>query len=330
MFLGYVHVFRALAIYLIIAGHTIDAFVWPEGSELARWLRIIISNSSVLFVFIAGYLFQHLLVKYNSKKYFLAKLKYVITPYLLISIPAIYAFVFVLKRQAVWPGFYENPEWLQVCLFYATGLHLAPLWFIPMIAIFFLLSPILAKADKSGFIYLCLPVVLAVSCVIDRGNPLENFFHFFSAYLLGMASSKYKSSINPTISKKKSICGLLCFAAGLAASEFYLTTSTMSFYNYLQKICLSLAYLGLLIRFNERLRSQLICTIAEVSFGVFFIHSYVLTGSKMIYKEMVGHLPQGDILSFIALSASLLIICVGMIVVIKKALGDKSRLIVGS
>lgn len=330
MFLGHVHFFRALAIYLIIAGHTIDAFIWPEGSVLMRLLRMIVSNSSILFVFIAGYLFQHLLVKYSTKKYLLAKLKYVITPYSIISIPAIFVFVFIRHRETVWNGFYDNPEWMQVCLFYLTGLHLAPMWFIPMISIFYLLSPLLARADRVGWFYLSLPVLIAVSCFNPRGLAVDNVIHFFSAYILGMACSKYKEQVNAIISKKISLCSLLGLSVTFVVCEFYLTTGTMTFYNYFQKICMALFYLGLLVRFSDQLRSGFVGIIADVSFGVFFIHSYVLTGSKMIYKENIGHLPNGDILSYVALSLSLLTVCACMVLVIKKLLGNKSRYFVGS
>lgn len=55
MFLGYIHYFRALAIFFIVAGHSMDAFTW-HSKDIERIIRIIFSNGSVLFVFIAGYL----------------------------------------------------------------------------------------------------------------------------------------------------------------------------------------------------------------------------------------------------------------------------------
>ena len=51
MFLGYIHSFRALAIFFIVAGHSIDFFLWPENKQgLEKILRIFMSNGSVLFV----------------------------------------------------------------------------------------------------------------------------------------------------------------------------------------------------------------------------------------------------------------------------------------
>jgi len=67
MFLGYIHSFRALAIFFIVAGHSIDIFMWSIDSELERFLKIFFSNGTALFVFIAGYLFQHLSVKYQME-----------------------------------------------------------------------------------------------------------------------------------------------------------------------------------------------------------------------------------------------------------------------
>ena len=186
MFLGYIHYFRALAITFIVAGHAIDAMVW-SNVELGRLMRILLSNGSVLFVFIAGYLFQHLSDKLSGRKYFSSKFKNVILPYLLISIPAILISVTVFDQERVWPGFYDKPILQQVVMFYLTGAHLAPLWFIPMITLFYLVSPLLLQADKGRLIYMLLPVFMIVSCFVGRGLPHESFVHFFSVYLMGLS-----------------------------------------------------------------------------------------------------------------------------------------------
>lgn len=168
MFLGYIHYFRALAIFFIVAGHSIDAFTW-HSKDIERIIRIIFSNGSVLFVFIAGYLFQHLLPKFTPYKYYKSKITNVIVPYILISIPAIIAFTAFVERQTVWEGFYDNTIFMQVGLFYLTGKHLAPLWFIPMISLFYVIAPLLEKTDKNKTIYYLLPAFILLSCFIGRG-----------------------------------------------------------------------------------------------------------------------------------------------------------------
>lgn len=161
--------------------HCIDVFHWENSRVLERFLRISISNGTVLFVFIAGYLFQHLSLRYKYKIYLMAKFRNVITPYLVTSIPAILVFILVLKRETVWEGFYNDLIWLQVINFYITGLHLAPFWFIPVITIFYLVSPVLVFADRCKFFYFLLPVFVLVSCFVGRGvvSPFISFVHFF-------------------------------------------------------------------------------------------------------------------------------------------------------
>ncbi|WP_171035676.1 acyltransferase family protein [Colwellia ponticola] len=332
MFLGYIHSFRALAILFIVAGHSIDFFIWSEQYEaLERLLRILISHgASGLFVFIAGYLFQHLAAKYQTKKYFASKLKNVLLPYFLVSIPAIIIFIFFIHRETVWQGFYDNPQWLQVVYFYLTGLHLAPFWFIPMMTLFYLMGPILIRADKNKFFYWILPVAILISCYFGRGLPYQSFVHFFSVYLLGMFCSHYKVTVNRILvipSVLTLLTGVFLF---LTVLEFYYVKGTMIFVNYLHKITLCLFFLGLLIKLGKKLDYKLIRVIADTSFGVFFIHSYVLTGSKMLITKLSGEKTVGNLLLYPLVVIAVLMSCVGIIVIIQKMLGSKSRYLVGS
>jgi len=329
LFLGYIHYFRALAITFIVAGHAIDAVVW-SNVELGRLMRILLSNGSVLFVFIAGYLFQHLSDKLSGRKYFTSKLTNVILPYLLVSIPAIILSVTVFKQDRVWPGFYDASIAEQVVLFYLTGAHLAPLWFIPMISIFYLVSPLMLKADKGRLIYLLLPVFMLVSCFVGRGLPHESFVHFFSVYLMGMCFSKYKEEANLMISRLP-VLGLM-FASVVAFTliEWQLTTATMSHWNYLQKMAMSVFFLGLFVRYNSSLTSKFVSRIADNSFGVFFIHSYILTGGKMLYERATGSLPDGNVLLHFAITLTVLMVCFYLIELVRKIFGKRSRMLVGS
>ncbi len=330
MFLGYIHYFRALAIFFIVAGHTIDAFVWSGDENMERILRIFVSNGSVLFVFIAGYLFQHLSIKYETRKYYKSKLKNVISPYLFVSIPAILVFVTIVERDSVWPGFYDNPIWIQVLSFYFTGKHLAPLWFIPMIAIFYLIAPFLIKADKNKTIYYFLPVFILISCFVDRGLPHKSFIHFFSAYLLGMACSKYKQSLNPLISHRLFLYPAFVMVVFPGALEFLTMNGTMTYLNFLQKSVMSIFFLGLFYKFNSKLNSELVSTIANNSFGVFFIHSYFLTANKLAYKKLFDELPTGNLITYSLAAVGTLFACVFIIALIKNITGKHSRFLIGS
>lgn len=331
MFLGHVHAFRALAIFFIVAGHSIDFFEWaPDQAQTERLLRIIFSNGTILFVFIAGYLFQHLLPKYSTRKYYIAKLKFVILPYVLVSIPAIVVFTTLMHREAVWDGFYDNDITLQVIYFYLTGMHLAPLWFIPMIALFYLAAPVLSALDKHPHFYSSLPVWLLVSCLVDRGWPLQSFVHFFSVYLLGMFCSHYKDRIDTIISKAPVLLLMLSLMLTLIWIEFSIVTDKVHYLNLLQKLLASLLVLGLFFRYRRAVSFNPVDVIAEASFGVFFIHSYVLTAGKMGSTAAFGERLAGNLLFYGGLSVAVLVLCVLMVSAVKAMFGNRSRYLIGS
>lgn len=331
MFLTYIQAFRALAILFIVAGHSIDVFIWPENETLEKILRILVSNGTVLFVFIAGYLFQHLSKKFIVQKYYLTKFKYVLIPYFLISIPAIIVFVAITERDTVWPGFYDNPIWMQVVSFYLTGKHLAPLWFIPMITIFYFLAPILIWLDKIKYTYYFLPLFVLLSCFVPRsGMPYEFFIHFFSVYLLGMLCSHYKGQINLVLSRNSIILLLSALICILAFFEFYFMAHTMTYVNYLQKVVMSLAILGVLIKLSKAVNPKFIEKTADTSFGVFFIHSYILSAEKLIFEHFNGSLAIGNLWNYTIVAILTLIICIIIVQFIKYIFGKNSRILVGS
>ena len=137
----HIHVFRGVAIILIVCAHTIPSLDWSASPVLGRIIDGLAHQRSIFFFFIAGYLVQHLSVKFDFKKYMAQKFKTVIIPYLILSIPAIIIFTVFAKRTGMWSWFYLLPVWEQVALFLITGKHLAPLWFVPTITIFYFFAP---------------------------------------------------------------------------------------------------------------------------------------------------------------------------------------------
>lgn len=331
MFLGYIHSFRAFAIFLIVAGHVISVFDWSRHEMLERAVRIFISNGTVLFVFIAGYLFQHLLSRYEPKKYFHSKLRNVITPYIVMSIPAIIVFTLFLHREGVWAGFYQEPVWKQVAYFYLTGKQLAPYWFIPMIALFYLASPLLAYLDKNKIFYLLLPVYLLLACLVGRGEfPYVSFIHFFPVYVLGMLCSRYKSETAAILTSKKMLVGTLVGVLIFGLIELLYMSGTMTYMNLLQKILLSLFLLGLLIKLGDRVNNPYIYLIADYSFGIYFLHSYIITGIKLaIYELRNAHISE-NLLAYALVTIAIFLFCVALVYSVKRLVGTNSRLVLGS
>ena len=65
--LNYINVFRGLAILLIVAGHTMQ--FGTKGTWINDTAFEILTGGTALFIFISGFLFQHLSDKFEYKTY---------------------------------------------------------------------------------------------------------------------------------------------------------------------------------------------------------------------------------------------------------------------
>ena len=143
-----------------------------------------------------------------------------------------------------------------------------------------------------------------------------------------------QQTLNSSVKKVKKpfiisfLLGILALTFGFY--EFLFTDQTMSYWNFLQKLTLSVFFLGLLFKFNSLLTSKYISQVANNSFGVFFIHSYFLTGIKLTYEYFQGELPGGTLIGYVAISLVTLSVCSFLIHICQRILGSRSKFIVGS
>lgn len=323
MFLNYIHSFRGLAIIFIVAGHCIYAFNWENNLLLRAILGRFINNGTVLFVFIAGYLFQHLSYKYDFKTYMRSKLNNVLLPYVILSIPAIVKAVFIAQNK----GFNEYPKMVKIILLYVTGRHLEPLWFIPMITLFYIASPLLIKLDRKNILYYSLPFFVIVSSIVPRNNLniFQAFVHFISVYVGGMFCSKYREqTINFT---KEYFLALVALFFLVFIADVYTTYigSVLAFLNLWGKLILCLLLINILQRFDAIVRDKF-NYLAEISFGLYFIHAYTVSAiSKIIPDGSVnGNIIYFSLYAFSAIGVTTLILFIA-----KQILGNRSRSIVG-
>ena len=178
MFLRYIHSFRALAIVSIVAAHCIALFDWKSIPWQRHLVLSLIPNGTLFFVFIAGFLFQHLSHKFEYRRYLKSKLQNVLIPYVIVSMPMIAAQA--LAQEGAfdptyihhWPTLAQNVGWSLL-----TGSHtLLHLWFIPMIAIFYLLAPLLLWIDRDGRAYYLLPLLLTVTVCVHRPSDFDHIW----------------------------------------------------------------------------------------------------------------------------------------------------------
>ena len=169
-FLNYIHNFRGVAIIFVVAGHLL--LKWPADSPVYLFFRTFWENGTVLFVFIAGYLFQHLSKKFTYKAYLQKKAENVLLPYLIVSIP-ILAYRLVTNdipelTLQLHPDFRYWAFVNKLAYYLFRGAHLQQLWFVPMIILFYIAAPVLIYIDRNPRLYYLLIFFIAVSLLVER------------------------------------------------------------------------------------------------------------------------------------------------------------------
>lgn len=338
-FQQHIHVFRGVAIILIVCAHTVPSLDWSANPLTGRIIDGIANESSIFFFFIAGYLFQHLSARFSFGNYLNQKFKTVIIPYLILSVPALVIFTALVQRESMWPWFYSLPIWQQVALFLLTGKHLAPLWFVPTIVLFYLIAPLLLWIDRRRprLYRLILPLFL-LSIYLGRDGPhgpLDKAIYLLPIYVLGMAFSHYQLQAEELVRKFWlplaiiSITGLCGFVFNWPDPPHYLMLMKAP-----MALLMTIALLDWHHLFGKRLDY-----IAHVSFGIFFIHAYFISALKVATVYLLhGRIYAGDgaadlpgtLPAFLAYALGVLLISVIFIRLAQRVFGKNSRMIIGA
>ena len=299
--LNYINVFRGLAILLIIMGHVMQ--VGDTGSIIHKINCEIVCGGTALFIFISGFLFQHLSYKFEYKNYLSKKWTNVIMPYLYTAIPGL-LFCFIC------PTLYNNAFdgmniFAQIPVLLSIGrVHNVPTWFIPMIVIFFMFSWVFLKLEKKNILYKILPILLLITIFVPRGSAefqdtiglsyaakywiyaryiLMGFVHFLSLYVLGMFCSANKHIIDKFYDKRLFLwIGMIL----TATADIYFGWENFT----ISKTFLTLLVLGYLKHYDEFILSHkktnaVLDFIAKYSFGIFFVHWYWLFIYNPVYNK---------------------------------------------
>jgi surface polysaccharide O-acyltransferase-like enzyme len=344
MFLGYIHSFRGIAIFIIIAFHCIPMFDWKEYTVLKNFLLDIFSNGTTYFIFIAGFLFQHLLQKYDFKSYMIKKFKNILLPYLFLSIPAIIYKIYLKGAQVAVPNFdVEQLSLLyKIGWFYLTGQSMIAFWFIPMIFIFYLVSPLLKLIDNNSKLYYFLPILFIFSSLIHRPennlNPLHSFLYFLPTYLFGMWASKNKEPLLQFVDKFSCLLlplWILFFTANFFYSENHgniHSQGIMPSGNISIDIGLFHKLLACLLLINYLKKFDKVFTkfglYANLSFGLFFLHGYFMTVFNKTFKYF-GILQEAVIIGYITSFALVTASSILFLYTAKYLLGSKSKYFTG-
>ena len=350
-FLPYIHFLRGVAILYVIAVHARGfASYWRSSPDVYNFLDTFSDpsegNGTTMFLFIGGFLFQHLTHQYfDFSKYLTQKFKNLILPYLIISIPLIWLRLHTPFETPALPEDFATRSTLhKVGHLLLTGAHLPPFWFISTIILFYFTAPLLHILDNRKFYVYVLPLIM-LACLFTyrpehNANPLLSYLHFIPVYMLGMAASYFKRWI--LTDDPKFLYILLAVYAMLSIGEVagWITTprdihfedvlaGTLVFNIYLLK---TIVLCFLWLTFFYRLRNRSFPTLellGTYSFGLFFVHYFFISISRKIFE--MNDIPfDFSIISYVIYFLIILMLSTVTVYFVKKLTGRYSRYLIGS
>lgn len=281
---------------MIVAAHCYQFFSWTNHPFAEAVFKDVFDNSSLIFIFVAGFLFQYTEGhRFSYTEYLFRKTKNVFLPYAFALTPAI---AYVVLRGS--PAFSEMPlrdlspgaKILYQLIYPGLTVNYA-LWFIPVIAIYYTAAPLLKAIDQwEG--YWLIAALLPLSLLMHRpsfsyGHNLSLTLYFMSAYMLGMFCSRYREFVFAWLARyllPLTIVFGLVFIGHLLLSDHHGKSQTHEPFEtqggdglidwmYLQKLLMTMVLLGFFRSIRNR-SAEVLDYLAGASFTIFFYHLYVV------------------------------------------------------
>jgi len=330
---------RGIAILTIVLGHALSTV--PNPTPTLRLLDFVLGNGTLILVAIAGYLFAETANGFKYGPYLLNKLKSVVAPYLFTSIPAISLYIFDLKTTHPWLDMQWFREDLnvveQIAVMLVTGAHLAPLWFVPMVVLFYLAAPIFVfirrrKLEAPAFV-LTLAAGYGMGFPPFHQNVLQCFVYYLPFYVFGMVFQTY-----PDVYRRWSRYSTLLvpvYAVALVAVYFIFeqNSEVSTSITLLAMVPLLWVGMGLFWRHVNR-RNRWLDMFARLSFYIFFVHGYFIG----VARALSGHIPMPigvpvvvpQLFMTAMVFAVVVLLCLGLFVPTKLLLQQRSRFFVAA
>lgn len=336
----YLNNMRALAILMIILAHAMLAHGHAGGA--APFVDYLVGNGTMVFVYIAGFLFVKTTAGFRYLPYLRNKALTVVLPYLVTSLPITMAFVL---------GFATRHRWLDMDWFLslgpverffvvtATGAQLGPLWFVPMIVLFYLASPAFVRLSSLRLLVPAFLTSLIVACLVGRAahnaNPLQNFVYYLPCFVLGLTMCRAEPLWRRWLPWAVPAL-LVAFAAYVGLYGVVFSAARPPTPPEILPLTLPLIVLTTLVaagKFNERI--PVLDMLARLSFYIYFVHGYFSGLARIVLRAVLGPdiafaNPVADLAAIATVAALTLLSSLGLFVALKLLLGDRSRFLIGA
>ncbi len=342
--LDYITYFRGIAIFCIVTGHGL----WG-AHDMLETLQYIFAGGTFYFIFIAGFLFQYLSYKYNYIVYLKKKFENIILPYIITLSP--FALLFALTSTDIQNPLYQFPKWIKfISIFFMGYLIDHPMWFMGMITIFFIMSPLFILLNKNKKVFTILTIIGIITIIfIPRPTPVpyvykdtdtifnvyipflkhyvQNFLFFSPVWMLGMLMCQFNEKYPDFIFKYKK---LILYVLSTLVVIFYLFFVFFSHYLItswtIARIFEMLFIFSLLYLFENKITQnkfwqKTLKTLSDYSFGLFFIHVWFM--NIMLYhsvlhehKEAIFNIERNTLSCFLYSTLMLIITYAGSIMIL--------------
>lgn len=285
----YINNFRGIAILMVILAHA-KSTIPSDGHTIISWIDLLLSNCTILFVAIAGYFFSSMAENFQYNGYLKNKLLVVLLPYTLISMPAVLIYILHLKTSHPWidmDWFYSDLSLpVQYGFLMIFGAQLGPMWFVPMIALFYITSPVFIWLKSSPWLIMAFILSLMAAFYTGRpdhdNNPLWSFVYFTPCYLFGMILFKYRNSMHKPSPHSTVLLALYVMSVILFDKLFGHNSSS----DLLFKISFTYILLLLCKHYLNR-KIPWLNIFARLSFYLFFIHGYFISIFRLEHSSIL-------------------------------------------
>ena len=345
-FINSIDYFRGIAIIIIVAAHSYGIANWnvyTDPTLFEQFFYALNLNGSVFFIFISGFLYNHIFYpRFDYKKFMIKKAKYVLIPYLLCSaIPILYT-VFVDNQNKFLPDTLQDKPILAILWFLATGRAVYAYWYIPMIMLVFAISPLINRLIESKYLLYVIIGLIPLSMIIHRPlhntNPLHSLVYFIPVYLLGIYSSIHQKKIYGFLKSNRVKITLLLLAIALGLIQIAVFNVSGNFsksfwsmtvpdVNLLQKILLCFLLMSLLNNYEDADITAMKKT-AETSFAIYFIHPFLLTPLTRFVRTLQPGI-QGNFFTLVLATSLVLITAMIIAHLLKFVFKRNSRYLIG-
>ncbi len=326
----YIHYLRGVAAFFIVAIH-FNLFS-SDNELIGSVFKYFLLEWTAIFIMISGFLFQHLIYKYQFKSFMFSKVKNVIIPYVIISVPAIMIYVFGFKKDHAWIDIQEllsNSLSYVILFFYATGSHLGPLWFIPVLILIFMTSkPLSIIGNNQNLLnllaFLSLFLILFTSRPASDSNVFLAYLHFLPVYVIGMFIYSKKDFLIDEKWKFLSLSiflAIFCLCVVFELSASVTIISKMPLFIFL---CIALNDL------NNKRAQIVLSVLADASFAIYFIHGYFVGFARKVFSQKINDIGNYEGMFLTLLLSSVTVLFVVALCFAMRRVTSHTRMIIGS